>query len=133
MDSSSSGQNDPINTTDSNQSEQETATSSKSKVKRKPVMPRSTVWDHFTKFKTDDGDTKGKCNYCNKEFCCDPKRNGTTALRNHMNICKKHPHAIETRQALLDLQPNSNNVKGEVGTLLLGNMMKMKLGRLLFS
>ncbi|KAF2302977.1 hypothetical protein GH714_012217 [Hevea brasiliensis] len=117
MDSSSSGQNDPTNTTDSNQSEQETATSSKSKVKRKPVMPRSTVWDHFTKFKTDNGDTKGKCNYCNKEFCCDPKRNGTTALRNHMNICKKHPHAIETRQALLDLQPNSNNVEGEVGTL----------------
>ncbi|KAF2306561.1 hypothetical protein GH714_019458 [Hevea brasiliensis] len=117
MDSSSSGQNDPTNTTDSNQSEQETATSSKSKVKRKPVMPRSTVWDHFTKFKTDNGDTKGKCNYCNKEFCCDPKRNGTTALRNHMNICKKHPHAIETTQALLDLQPNSNNVEGEVGTL----------------
>ncbi|KAF2289425.1 hypothetical protein GH714_036119 [Hevea brasiliensis] len=80
-------------------------------------MPRSTVWDHFTKFKTDNGDTKGKCNYCNKEFCCDPKRNGTTALRNHMNTCKKHPHAIETRQALLDLQPNSNNVEGEVGTL----------------
>ncbi|KAF2299651.1 hypothetical protein GH714_002212 [Hevea brasiliensis] len=117
MDSSSSGQNDPTNTTDSTQSEQETATSSKSKVKRKPVMPRSTVWDHFTKFKTDNGDTKGKCNYCNKEFCCDPKRNGTTALRNHMNTCKKHPHAIETRQALLDLQPNSNNVEGEVGTL----------------
>ncbi|KAF2314886.1 hypothetical protein GH714_037065 [Hevea brasiliensis] len=80
-------------------------------------MPRSAVWDHFTKFKTDDGDIKGKCNYCNKEFCCDPKRNGTTALRNHMNIFKKHPHAIETRQALLDLQPNSNNVEGEVGTL----------------
>ncbi|KAF2297384.1 hypothetical protein GH714_022594 [Hevea brasiliensis] len=117
MDSSSSRQNDPTNTTDSTQSEQETATSSKSKVKRKPVMPRSTVWDHFTKFKTDNGDTKGKCNYCNKEFCCDPKRNGTTALRNHMNTCKKHPHAIETRQALLDLQPNSNNVEGEVGTL----------------
>ncbi|KAF2285338.1 hypothetical protein GH714_000149 [Hevea brasiliensis] len=34
-----------------------------------------------------------------------------------MNIYKKHPHAIETRQALLDLQPNSNNVEGEVGTL----------------
>ncbi|KAF2318088.1 hypothetical protein GH714_041429 [Hevea brasiliensis] len=34
-----------------------------------------------------------------------------------MNTCKKHPHAIETRQALLDLQPNSNNVEGEVGTL----------------
>ncbi|KAF2309284.1 hypothetical protein GH714_001507 [Hevea brasiliensis] len=97
MDSSSNGQNDPINAIDSNQSEQETATSLKSKVKRKPVRPRSTVWDHFTKFKTDDGDTKGKCNYCNKEFYCDPKRNGTTALRNHMNICKKHPQAIETR------------------------------------
>ncbi|KAF2297229.1 hypothetical protein GH714_019697 [Hevea brasiliensis] len=117
MDSCSSEQNDPINTIDSNQSEQETAISSKSKVKRKPVRPRSKVWDHFTKFKTNDGDTKGMCNYCDKEFCCDPKRNVATALRNHMNVCKKHPHAIETRQALLNLQPNSNNVEDEVGTL----------------
>ncbi|KAF2288583.1 hypothetical protein GH714_008923 [Hevea brasiliensis] len=34
-----------------------------------------------------------------------------------MNVCKNHPHAIETRQALLNLQPNSKNVEGEVGTL----------------
>ncbi|XP_043818222.1 zinc finger BED domain-containing protein RICESLEEPER 2-like [Manihot esculenta] len=95
-----------------------TETTTSSKAKRKPVKPRSEVWDHFTKFVSDEGELKGKCNYCKKDFCCDPKRNGTTALRNHLNSCKKHPHFIETRQAQLSLQKNaSDNDVNDLGTL----------------
>ncbi|KAG8644083.1 hypothetical protein MANES_11G097150v8 [Manihot esculenta] len=101
-------QNDQMlqSTSDSNQTNTDasTETTTSSKAKRKSVKPRSAVWDHFTKFVSDEGELKGKCNYCKKEFCCDPKRNGTTALRNHLNSCKKHPHSIETRQAQLSLQ-----------------------------
>ncbi|XP_021639462.1 zinc finger BED domain-containing protein RICESLEEPER 3-like [Hevea brasiliensis] len=119
-----SGQEDPRTKSiaDSNQSEVETGDASKSKskevVKRKPVRPRSPVWDHFTKFINTKGKIKGKCNYCGKEFCCDPKKNGTTALRNHMNTCKKHPHAIKNKRTKLALQPNSfDEVLGDVSTL----------------
>ncbi|KAF2310786.1 hypothetical protein GH714_017197 [Hevea brasiliensis] len=111
-------------TIDSNQSEAEAVDTSNSKskskevVKRKPVRPRSPVWDHFTKFTNSKGKIKGKCNCCSKEFCCDPKKNGTIALKNHMNVCKKHPHAIETKQTQLALQPNSfDEVLGDVSTL----------------
>ncbi|KAF2290557.1 hypothetical protein GH714_014426 [Hevea brasiliensis] len=119
-----SGQEDlkTKSTTDSNQSEAEAEDISKSKskevVKRKPIRPRSQVWDHFTKFTNTKGEIKGKCNYCSKEFCCDPKKNETIALRNHMNACKKHPYAIETKQTQLALQPNSfDEVLGDVSKL----------------
>ncbi|KAG8651822.1 hypothetical protein MANES_06G026760v8 [Manihot esculenta] len=115
-------QNDQMlqSTSDSNQTNTDasTETTTSSKAKRKPIKPRSAVWDHFTKFVSDEGELKGKCNYCKKEFCCDPKRNGTTALRNHLNSCKKHPHSIETRQAQLSLQKNaSDNDVNDLGTL----------------
>ncbi|OAY60648.2 hypothetical protein MANES_01G057350v8 [Manihot esculenta] len=116
-------QNDQMlqnSTSDSNQTNTDASTeaTTSSKAKRKPVKPRSVVWDHFTKFINGEGELKGKCNYCKKEFCCDPKRNGTTALRNHLNACKKHQHSIETRQTQLSLQKNAgDNDVNDLGTL----------------
>ena len=51
------------------------------------------VWSHFTKFVTEEGHIKGKCNYCPKEFFADPKRNGTTAMKTHMGVCKNRLNA----------------------------------------
>ncbi|KAG8660891.1 hypothetical protein MANES_02G205650v8 [Manihot esculenta] len=107
-------------TSDSNQTSIDASTeiTTSSKAKRKAVKPRFVVWDHFTKFVNSEGELKGKCNYCKKEFYCDPKRNGTIALKNHLNSCKKHPHSIETRQAQLSLQKNaSDNDVNDLGTL----------------
>ncbi|KAG8640804.1 hypothetical protein MANES_13G082916v8 [Manihot esculenta] len=92
-------QNDQMplnNTNDSNQISTNTSTEAITllKTKRKPIRSRY------------------------KEFCCDPKRNGTTTLRNHLNSCKKYLHSIETRQAQLSLQKNtSDNSMYYLGTL----------------
>ncbi|KAF2322117.1 hypothetical protein GH714_006967 [Hevea brasiliensis] len=93
----------------SSQTEVDEATS---KMKRKGMKPRSAVWDHFSKFVDGSGIQKGKCNYCYKEFFCDPKKNGTTALRNHMFACIKNPHGMTTRQSQLYLQPSSSIQEG---------------------
>ncbi|KAF2304059.1 hypothetical protein GH714_026722 [Hevea brasiliensis] len=93
----------------SSQTEVDEATS---KMKRKGMKPRSAVWDHFSKFVDGSGTQKGKCNYCYKEFFCDPKKNGTTALRNHMFACIKNPHVMTTRQSQLYLQPSSSIQEG---------------------
>ncbi|XP_021600728.1 zinc finger BED domain-containing protein RICESLEEPER 3-like [Manihot esculenta] len=101
----------------SSQTEVEEATS---KTKRKSMKPRSSVWDHFTKFVDNTGTQKGKCNYCDKEFFCDPKKNGTTSLRNHMFACIKNPHSMTTRQSQLSLQPTCSTQEGGGGTRIEG-------------
>ena len=87
-----------------------------SKMKRKSMKPRSVVWDHFSKFIDDMGIQKGKCNYCEKEFYCDPKKNGTSTLKHHMSACIKNPHSVTTRQSQLSLQPLSSSTQegGEI-------------------
>uniref|UniRef100_A0A0E0KVF3 BED-type domain-containing protein n=1 Tax=Oryza punctata TaxID=4537 RepID=A0A0E0KVF3_ORYPU len=52
---------------------------------------RSKVWEHFTpvEFTADGKASKARCNYCDKDLCCTSK-NGTSALRNHLKICKKN-------------------------------------------
>ncbi|KAI5333787.1 hypothetical protein L3X38_023919 [Prunus dulcis] len=54
--------------------------------KRKPN--KSMVWDHCTKIRKKD-DTRferiiGVCNYCKVEMPVNPKRNGTTGLKTHL-------------------------------------------------
>ena len=95
------------------QSQADRGATSLGKAKRKPLRARLDVWDHFTKFINSEGQIKGRCNYCSREFHCDPKKNGTTALRNHMGTCKKHPHALETHQMQLNLQPTSTGAGRE--------------------
>lgn len=51
---------------------------------------RSDAWCHFTR-KLEDNRVKGNCNYCKKSICADSKSNGTSALLNHVKICKKYP------------------------------------------
>ncbi|CAL9012947.1 unnamed protein product, partial [Prunus brigantina] len=54
------------------------------------------VWDHCTKIrKKDDTGVEriiGVCNYCKAEMSADPKRNGTTGLKTHLERrCKLSP------------------------------------------
>nr|KJB30382.1 hypothetical protein B456_005G140200 [Gossypium raimondii] len=66
--------------------------------KRKVPPQRSEVWSHFTKFINSEGARKAKCNYCDKEFCCDMKKNGTGSLKYHSGSCKKNPsNVVDTR------------------------------------
>ncbi|KAG8489971.1 hypothetical protein CXB51_015455 [Gossypium anomalum] len=62
--------------------------------KRKATPQRSEVWSHFTKIINSEGASKAKCNYCQKEFCCDVKKNGTGSLKYHIGSCKKNPSNV---------------------------------------
>ncbi|XP_077219054.1 zinc finger BED domain-containing protein RICESLEEPER 1-like [Tasmannia lanceolata] len=79
--------------------------------KRKTMKSRSNVWDHFTKFVNEVGEHKASCMYCEREFCCDPKKNGTSSLKNHTTACKKFPGNMNTSQSQLNYQP----IKGQEG------------------
>ncbi|XP_050222749.1 zinc finger BED domain-containing protein RICESLEEPER 3-like [Mercurialis annua] len=77
--------------------------------KRKEPHQRSVVWDHFNPIKDPDGVIiQAKCSYCARVYNCHAKKNGTSTLRGHMLRCTKHPHSLETRQALLSFQPVVN-------------------------
>ncbi len=72
--------------------------------KRKVPPQRSEVWSHFTKIINSEGASKAKCNYCEKEFCCDMKKNGTGSLKYHIGSCKKNPsNVVDTSQGQLVL------------------------------
>ena len=90
----------PIVPTQDSQLENDRVATSLGKAKRKPIRVRSKVWDHFIKFTNSKGEIRERCNYCSKEFHCDPKKNGTTALRNHMGTFKKRPHTVECQMEL---------------------------------
>ncbi|XP_050238992.1 uncharacterized protein LOC126688370 [Mercurialis annua] len=76
--------------------------------KRKESQQRSVVWEHFETIKDAKGTTmQAKCLYCARIYNCHAKKNGTSTLRSHLVRCTKHPHSIETRQALLSFQPVS--------------------------
>jgi hypothetical protein len=65
----------------------------KEKHARKPMAPRSEMWEHFIKIKDDQGVVKkGKCKYCSRAIRADSYLNGTTAMGRHFNICKRNPH-----------------------------------------
>ncbi|KAJ9547340.1 hypothetical protein OSB04_019883 [Centaurea solstitialis] len=73
--------------------------------KRKAVETRSQVWDHFEKSSNKEGILiVGKCEYCGKTYAADPKKDGTSSLKNHMIECLKNPHVKETRQSMLVFQ-----------------------------
>ncbi|XP_077221637.1 zinc finger BED domain-containing protein RICESLEEPER 1-like [Tasmannia lanceolata] len=78
---------------------------------------RSEVWEHFAKFVNEEGESKGRCKYCEKELFCDPRRNGTTSLRNHTYSCKKFPTNVSTKQTQLNYQPIRGQEGDDSGTL----------------
>ncbi|MBA0665947.1 hypothetical protein Goklo_002411, partial [Gossypium klotzschianum] len=65
----------PPTSTDSGNSIGEASSQTKETVgKRKVIFQRVEVWSHFTKIINSKGASKTKCNYCEKEFCCDGKK-----------------------------------------------------------
>lgn len=65
----------------------------KEKNTRKPMEPRSEIWQHFIMIKDENGVVKkGKCRYCSRLIKADTYINGTTAMKMHFNICKRNPH-----------------------------------------
>ena len=83
----------PIPSSSTNKGQKALSEAASSRMKRKASRPSSVVWSHFTKFVTEEGHIKGKCNYCPKEFFADLKRNGTTAMKSHMGVCKNRLNA----------------------------------------
>jgi hypothetical protein len=84
--------------------------------KRKAMVPRSDVWDHFSKTKIANGEERAKCKYCGKLLRCDTKLNGTSSMKSHFKICKKNPHKpVVDNQGTLQLQPSAGD--SSAGTL----------------
>jgi hypothetical protein len=84
--------------------------------KRKAIAPRSDVWEHFSKVRTEGGEDRAKCRYCGKLFRCDTRTNGTSFLKGHLKVCKKNPNKLVIdNQRTLQLQPCPGN--SSVGTV----------------
>lgn len=70
--------------------------------KRKPARNASDVWNHFKKVDENGEDPRCICKHCGTDYACDPKRNGTSTLWNHVrNQCKRSPLRIDKKQKLL--------------------------------
>ena len=85
--------------------------------KRKSTESKSKYWVHFDKIVDNDGRvTKAKCKYCKRTYAADPKKHGTTTLKNHSGSCLQNPYAKETKQSMLAFQgsqfDNSEHVLG---------------------
>ena len=78
----------PIPPSSTNEGQKALSEAATSRRKRKASRPSSVLWSHFTKFVTEEGHIKAKCNYCPRDFFADSKRNGTTAMKTPMGVCK---------------------------------------------
>ena len=52
---------------------------------------------------------QAKCKYCKRVYAAEPKRHGTTSMKNHCSTCSKNPHVKEARQSRLAFVSNSEN------------------------
>ena len=64
---------------------------------KKGRKKRSRAWDHFSRKTDSDGNEKGVCNYCKKEYFADTKEHGTTSMLTHISKCPKMPYNIDIR------------------------------------
>ncbi|KAF7831479.1 zinc finger BED domain-containing protein RICESLEEPER 2-like [Senna tora] len=85
--------------------------------KRKPPVPKSSVWDHFVKLPLEEtnGEPRAKCKYCKDHtYACDTSKHGTTSLKKHLLKCKGYPYrAQEKKQNMLAfLQPSGSGGLG---------------------
>ncbi|KAF8093773.1 hypothetical protein N665_0378s0003 [Sinapis alba] len=83
------------------------ASSQAQKVK-KMVVPRSTVWDHFTRNK--ENRNKCVCHHCQKTFSCASK-SGTSNLKQHLQICKEHIAWLTSQKKNQQQIGNGGNLK----------------------
>ena len=91
------------------------------KKRKEKTESRVTVWEHFEQLKNDSRNlVKAKCLYCAKIFKDEPKKHGTSSLRNLIISCLKNPHNKDTRQSSLTLKPGSVKTEGTDSTRVLG-------------
>jgi hypothetical protein len=102
--------------TDVDKDQPEAAEEQPQSKKRKPMAPRSDVWNHFTKVKNESGEEKAKCKYCGQLYACRSKNNGTSSLGAHLKICRKNPNKeVVDKQGTLQLIASPRN--SSVGTI----------------
>ncbi|GMJ02213.1 hypothetical protein HRI_003890500 [Hibiscus trionum] len=65
-----------------------TSTGKKSVQKRQ--QPRAPCWSHFTKYVTEDGEKRARCNHCDTTYTME-NRGSTTNLNNHLKTCLQKP------------------------------------------
>ena len=75
---------------------------------KKLVVPRSRVWEHFTRTK----ETRDKCvcHHCHKIFSCASK-SGTSNLKQHLQICKEHQSFLIGQKTNQQQIGNEGNLK----------------------
>ena len=81
---------------------------------KKGRKKRSRAWNHFSLRTDSDGNEKGVCNYCKKEYFADTKEHGTTSMLTHISKCPKMPYNIDITQSRLSFQPMIGGNKGDV-------------------
>ncbi|GMI87080.1 hypothetical protein HRI_002377300 [Hibiscus trionum] len=57
---------------------------------RKKQQPRAPCWNHFSKYVTEDGENRARCNHCDTTYTME-NRGSTTSLNNHLKTCLQKP------------------------------------------
>ncbi|GMI86360.1 DAYSLEEPER [Hibiscus trionum] len=65
-------------------------TSTGKKSGRKKQQPRAPCWNHFSKYVTEDGENRSRCNHCDTTYTME-NRGSTTSLNNHLKTCLQKP------------------------------------------
>ncbi|KAJ9568123.1 hypothetical protein OSB04_004089 [Centaurea solstitialis] len=73
--------------------------------KRKPIETRSIVWEHFQKIYDSNGIIM---QLLSKKYKANPKKHGTTSMKNHIHVCRQNPNRL-TRQSKLAFTSGSDN------------------------
>ncbi|KAK5813552.1 hypothetical protein PVK06_029003 [Gossypium arboreum] len=58
---------------------------------RKNITLRATCWNYFTKFVTEEGEKRARCNTCDVTYTMESTSGSTTNLNNHLKACLKRP------------------------------------------
>ncbi|XP_017609158.1 zinc finger BED domain-containing protein RICESLEEPER 4-like [Gossypium arboreum] len=58
---------------------------------RKKITPRAACWNHFTKFVTEEGEKRARCNACDVTYTMESTSGSTTNLNNRLKACLKRP------------------------------------------
>ncbi|KAG4154528.1 hypothetical protein ERO13_D03G073800v2 [Gossypium hirsutum] len=61
---------------------------------RKKITPRAACWNHFTKFVTEEGEKRVRCNACDVTYTMESTSGSTTNLNNHLKACLKRPRDL---------------------------------------